>query len=99
MKDDAAIQDERAVNLISTQVGARASIERLSAPTRGAIRAVASADVAASESAETRLERRRDGFYCCVGNSIGLKDDHPRARFGQIGALERDCHACGISGH
>ena len=50
--------------------GARASIERVPASEGGAVRAVASADATASESAETRLVGRRDGFYCRSGDCL-----------------------------
>ena len=80
-------------------VGARASVERLSASEGGAIRAFSFADLAASESSETRFVCGRNGFYCCVGNSIGLKDDDLSTRFRQIGALERDFTGARVSGH
>ena len=78
--------------------GARASVERLSASEGGAIRAFASADLTTSEGAETRLVGRRDGFYCRSGHSIGVEDDDTRARFRQIGALERDVTGARVSG-
>ena len=62
----------------------------LSASEGGAIRAVASADLTASESAETRFVGRRDGLHCRSRHCPRVAHDDPRARFGQIGALERD---------
>ena len=58
------------VRLGLLSAGARASIERVSAPTRGPIRAVSLTNVTTSESAETRFERRRDGFYCRSGDCL-----------------------------
>ena len=50
--------------------GARASVERVPASEGGAIRAFSFADATASKGAETRLERRRDGFYCGAGHCL-----------------------------
>ena len=79
--------------------GARASVERVPASEGGAIRAVAFADVAASESAETRLECRRDGVHRGSGDRSRVAHDYLSARFGQVGALERDLSSTFVSRH
>jgi len=79
--------------------GARASVERLSASEGGAVRAFSSADLTTSESSQARFECCRDGFYCCFSYSVSLKDDDISARFGQIGALERDVAGARVPGH
>ena len=80
--------------------GARAPIERVSASEGGAIRAVASADVAASESAEARPICGRNGVHRGFSYRFSVQDDDISARFRQIGSSERDVTStqC-VSGH
>ena len=68
------------VRLGLLSAGARASIERVSAPTRGPIRAVSSADATASKGAETRLVGRRDGFYSRSRYRVSVAHDDISAR-------------------
>ena len=69
--------------------GARASIERVSASEGGAIRAVAFAGRCGLGKRRNASCRRRDGFHRGSGHCPRVAHDDPRARFRQIGALER----------
>ena len=86
------------VRLGLLSAGARASVERVSASTRGAIRAFSLTNVTTSKGAETCSKCCRDGVHRGSGHCSRVAHDDISARFRQIGSFERNVAGARVSG-